>query len=51
MIKNPQVNCEDIECYYNIDKKCRRAGIHASKKSCCCFVKINGKIKINKEVD
>jgi len=38
---NPQVNCESLECYYNVDGKCKREGIHASKRSCCCYVFVN----------
>jgi hypothetical protein len=36
--RNPQVNCDSYDCYYNRDGICVREGIHASKKSCYCFI-------------
>lgn len=33
---NPQVNCESLECYYNVDGKCKREGIH-------CDLTFNGR--------
>jgi len=39
--KHTQVNCEDRDCYYNDPNTntCKRSGIHASKKSCYCYLK------------
>ena len=40
--RNLQVNCQTYECHYNTDGKCNRAGIHASKKLCFCFLDRRG---------
>ena len=47
MRNNPQVNCDSKDCYYNVDCKCYREGIHASKKSCCCYLEVEGHIELS----
>ena len=51
MRRNPQVNCTDSNCYYNVDNKCYRAGIHAGRHSCGCYVVTTGHIPIVTEED
>jgi len=47
MTRNPQVNCETNDCYYNVDGLCKRAGIHANRKSCFCYVRVNAHVTQN----